>query len=290
MNIERTIDMIKNVTYLKIGNIIAFAAMVTINILANVIPFGGISTGQLSAMYPTLFTPTGFTFAIWALIYVMLGIFVIGQAFSRTPDDTVSAGPYFILTCVLNVTWIFAWHSQSIVLATLAILGLLALLIKIYSSTRTSGFIARTTFSIYYAWITAASIIALFVLVKTLTGNAPSTPIEPRFAFGEASTYPAQPDLILIGGDPVIATYVTNIEYIAAVLALIIISIITSLHILKFSDYAYAAVIIWAIGGIMYKQLTAPVVPVYLIAAAVFAVCIIAFSTIKHLADQRTIS
>ena len=58
------------------GNVLAFILALTVNSLANIIPIGGQTTGEISDKYPTLFTPAGFTFSIWSLIYLSLFLFM----------------------------------------------------------------------------------------------------------------------------------------------------------------------------------------------------------------------
>lgn len=58
-------------------NTAAFAAVLAVNALANLLPIGGKTTGEISEQYANLFTPAGYTFAIWGLIYLLLGIFVV---------------------------------------------------------------------------------------------------------------------------------------------------------------------------------------------------------------------
>jgi benzodiazapine receptor len=38
--------------------------------LATIIPLGAFDQGEVSALYPTLFTPAVFTFSIWSIIYL----------------------------------------------------------------------------------------------------------------------------------------------------------------------------------------------------------------------------
>jgi hypothetical protein len=42
--------------------------VIAVNAAANLIPINGVNTGELSARYPTGFTPAGWVFAIWSLI------------------------------------------------------------------------------------------------------------------------------------------------------------------------------------------------------------------------------
>ena len=261
---------------------IALVGTIIINILANTLPIGNFNTGQISAMYPTLITPPGITFGIWGVIYAMLIVFVVMQFFRGTAEDYGTFSSYFILSCLFNTVWIFAWHSQMIVLATLAIAALFVVLIKLYTLTRESTFVARTTFSIYYAWITIATMIALFVLVKTLAGGAPITPIEGR-TYGFSDAYSG---IILYSGEPEIVSYVTNLEYVFATLAVIAVAAITIWHFTKFHDYFYVLTIGWAVGGIMVRQLTSVTPPTYMLIAAVLAISAILYVVLKYFIDN----
>ena len=72
---------------LAIANFIAFVVVVAVNALATTIPLGGMTTGQLSDLYPNLFVPAGLTFAIWGVIYLLLGIFVVLRANKLVPKS-----------------------------------------------------------------------------------------------------------------------------------------------------------------------------------------------------------
>lgn len=165
---------------LWIANIVAYVLTLVVNGIAMLLPLNGITTKQMSAMYPTLVTPPDITFSIWMLIYIALGVFIVTSIFTKVRKDAEAIGPYFIITCVLNIAWLFTWHFQLITLSFIIIVGLLVVLFKIYKITRDSSFIAKHTFSIYYAWITVAALVSAFVFGKTLAGGAPVTPIQPR--------------------------------------------------------------------------------------------------------------
>ena len=51
-----------------------------VNSLANIIPFNGQTSKQVSDKYFTTFTPAGYAFAIWSVIYIGLLAFTIYQA------------------------------------------------------------------------------------------------------------------------------------------------------------------------------------------------------------------
>jgi hypothetical protein len=62
---------------------IAYVAMVATNFLANSLPINNRSTGEISDAYFNLFTPTGFTFSIWGLIYLLLAGYVVFQMIGK---------------------------------------------------------------------------------------------------------------------------------------------------------------------------------------------------------------
>jgi len=52
--------------------VLAIIATITVNALANILPIAGRQTGQISDSFPSFFTPAGYVFAIWGLIYLAL--------------------------------------------------------------------------------------------------------------------------------------------------------------------------------------------------------------------------
>ena len=62
------------------GNLVAFAVVILLNVLSNALPINGQTMPEISAKYPSLFTPAGFTFSIWGVIYLALLAFVVWQA------------------------------------------------------------------------------------------------------------------------------------------------------------------------------------------------------------------
>ncbi len=155
--------MKNQISILKILNLFALIAMVAINALAQSLPIGGLNTQQISALYPTLITPAGITFMIWIVIYLLLALFVGEQFFTKDDKATRKIGILFALSCGLNIAWIFFWHYQLMLFATISIILLWICLYMISKSTDGENWMVKTGFSIYYAWITVASIIQLFI-------------------------------------------------------------------------------------------------------------------------------
>ncbi|TVR72608.1 MAG: hypothetical protein EA408_06625 [Marinilabiliales bacterium] len=152
---------------LKIINVAAFTLMIVMNYLANALPLGGKTTGELSAQYPNLFVPAGITFSIWGVIYLLLLLFCILQFMSDHREIVQSIGWLFAASCLLNALWIVTWHYEKMALSILVMVLLLAVLTAI--SSRLTGFpagIARAAFGIYLGWIciaTIANVTALLV-------------------------------------------------------------------------------------------------------------------------------
>ena len=155
------------------GNIAAFGLVIVMNVLANALPIGGQTTGTVSAKYPSLFTPAGFTFGIWSVIYLGLAAFVIWQALpgQRGNRTIAQVSPLFVANCAANIAWLFAWHYEQLWLSLLLMVAMLGTLFMIYRvvtseypKTPSDLLILRMPFSIYFAWITIATIANLTVV------------------------------------------------------------------------------------------------------------------------------
>lgn len=142
------------------GNIAAFALVIVVNVLSNALPINGQSMPEISAMYPSLFTPAGFTFSIWGVIYLALAVFVVYQALpvQRDNRDIARISKLFQINCAANAVWIFAWHYDLLALSVLIMLVILTTLILIYRKLLNSAALLRLPFSIYTGWITLATI------------------------------------------------------------------------------------------------------------------------------------
>ena len=63
----------------KYAVVISYLAMILVNALANILPINGLNTGEVSDSFPNLFAPAGITFAIWGVIYFLLGAYTLYQ-------------------------------------------------------------------------------------------------------------------------------------------------------------------------------------------------------------------
>jgi hypothetical protein len=150
------------------GNLVAFAVMILLNALSNALPINGQTMPEISAKYPSLFTPAGFTFSIWGVIYLALLIFVVWQALPAQRRNAKVAGisTYFKINCLANALWIIVWHYDLLALSLVVMLVILATLILIYRSLIAEidaapfleHLVLYLPFSLYAGWITLATI------------------------------------------------------------------------------------------------------------------------------------
>ena len=147
--------------------LMALFVVIGVNAAANIVPINGHQTGELSDLNPTGFTPSGYVFSIWSLIYLGLAVyafsFLFGTDAVKSRAQTVSQ--LFLLNAVGNSAWIFAWHYRLEELSLVMMLGILVTLVMIHSRLRKQRsptfrqFMAIDgPFSLYFGWITTATL------------------------------------------------------------------------------------------------------------------------------------
>jgi hypothetical protein len=228
-------DRNRSVLILSILNLLGFLGTIVVNALANILPINNITTGALSDLYPNLFVPAGLTFAIWGLIYVLLGIFAIYPLVPQVRRDPQKVefvqriGPLFFVSCLANMGWIFAWHYQIVPLSLVSMLILLGALLAIYlrlnigksEATRAERYFVHLPFSVYLGWITIATIANVTALLVDIDWN----------------------------------TWGLGQEFWAV--AVIIVGIAIALSVLfTRKDIYYSLVVDWALLGILLKRLS----------------------------------
>ena len=219
-----------NSALLKWLNIVAFVLTVLVNSLAgSTTILGGKNTAQISDANPTLITRAGYVFSIWGVIYILLGIFIVFQALpsEQGKDFQKRIGLLFVLSSLLNITWLFLWQFEYLSLSVVLMFLLLATLILTYMRLRIGKSVVslreklavHVPFSVYLGWITIASIAN--VAVTLVSVNWDGFGISPE-------------------------TWATLI----IIVALLITIIVTATR----KDVAYGLVIVWALVGIAVKQ------------------------------------
>ncbi len=175
-----TLILMNKVTTFLLLNTALFALVIVTNALANALPINGMNTGQISDMYPSLFTPAGFTFSVWGVLYLLQLSFVIVQFSIRQSTYFEELSKWFCISCIANSLWILAWHYLFVVASVFVMLVLLFSLTKIFlllhseklSNWKEAVFV-KLTFTFYLSWICVATIanIAAFLIDHKWDGS-----------------------------------------------------------------------------------------------------------------------
>lgn len=223
----------------------------------------GRTTAQVSDLYSNPFTPAGYVFAIWGIIYALLLVFVIYQALPKQKDKSFQKqiGALFILSSIFNVVWLFLWQYDYITVSVVLMFALLATLSAIYlrlgigksKALLTEKFCVHLPFSVYLGWITVAAIANVAAALVSVGWNG----------FGlSAETW--------------------------AIIAMSIALIVTLAVIIARKDIAYSLVVVWALAGIAVKQNTYPsIVTVAEIAIAVILIALALSLAVRRLRHKR---
>ncbi len=240
--------------------IVALVATVIVNGLSNALPLNGRTPADISNSVPILFVPANYVFSIWGVIYTLLIGYVIYQALPSQRENPMlrKIGYWFVLSCIANIAWIFAFHWLQFPLSVVFMLTLLVSLLMIYTRlniglTPVKGIGQRwvhTAFSVYLGWITVATVanIAHTLYVANWDG------------FGISA-----------------ANWTTFMLLVATG--------ITGVLIITRRDLAYSLVLIWALVGIVVKQAETPQVAN---SAAIMVIAILAAWAARFAADRRS--
>lgn len=216
-----------NPQVLQFLNIFFLVMVLVMNVAATTLPLNGRSTEEISAALPSYFTPAGYTFSIWGLIYLALIAFAIYQARSveRERPFLYKIGFLFAINGLANSAWIAAWHYGYYVASVGIMLVVLVTLIAIYlrlnigyrdpSLSWQDKLFYQIPFGLYLGWITVATIANIASVVNYFGWNG----------FGIAEPVWA---MIMIG----------TAVFVAGIL------------LINRRSAAYAGVIIWALFGI----------------------------------------
>ena len=216
------------------SNFIAVILTIAVNSLANILPINGKYTGELSDKIPNLFVPSGITFAIWGVIYLLLILFAIYQSRDFIKKEKIEMPyltkitPFFLLASTANIIWIFLWHYEQVGLSLLAMIVLLISLIAIYLKLNIGEeqvslkekMLIHVPFSVYLGWITVATIANITAWLVTIGWDG--------FGISEVTW---------------------------TIIVLCVATLITLIILYKRKDISYSLVIIWALLGIVIKRI-----------------------------------
>jgi hypothetical protein len=206
--------------------VLLFVGVIAVNGAANALPINGLTTGAVSDLYPNLFTPAGFAFSIWGLIYLGLLAFLIRILVTSDMQLVGKLFPWFAINSLANMAWIFAWHYLLVTLSMVLMLVLLMSLVFLTKQLKQQTTPSKETlffsavFEVYLGWITVATVANFTALLVDFNWNA----------FGISEAYWM---LIIL---PVIVLVATVVYF-------------------KHSSWVYLLPIIWALYSIHAKHL-----------------------------------
>ena len=165
--------------------------MIVMNYLSNAGVFGGQTNAQISDKYHTLITPAGYAFSIWGLIFLGLLAFGIYQGLGsqQTNPRFRAIGWWVVLNTLCNAIWSPLFNNERIGVALLVILVMLFSLFIIEQrllekrhqpllatnpdatmleakASPAETWLARIPFSIYFGWVTVATILNVAIFLK----------------------------------------------------------------------------------------------------------------------------
>ncbi|MBU6119296.1 tryptophan-rich sensory protein [Hymenobacter siberiensis] len=155
---------------------LAIIGNIALNYYSNTRPFAGQTMGAVSAKYPTLFTPAGYAFSIWGLIFLALTIYAVWQllpAQRRISLPDALAKP-LTLASVATGAWVVLFAYELILPSVGVMLLILGCLIVAYGRARRRIFadaapaLAGVPFSLYLGWISVASVINITIGLQQL--------------------------------------------------------------------------------------------------------------------------
>ncbi len=215
----------------RILNLVSVIIMISANIVFEALPLNGISTAQVSAAHDTILTPPGFTFTIWGLIYLGLllgGLFQTGLFYTKrdadNPDLIYAVKFLLPVACLADIVWLIMWHYELILLCLIAIVllwfALLIVYVKLLPEIRTmkERLFMIYPISIFLAWISAASLLNLTIVI-----------------------HDSSRDMLGLGMIP------------WGIAILLIVFAICEIFVVRYADYAFGLTGLWVYAGIITR-------------------------------------
>ncbi len=245
---------------LQIANIIAFIITLYFNYASSAGVFNDMTQADMSNTYQTLFTPAGYAFFIWGLIYLLLFGFIVYQSrslFGSVRDDSVilKTGWWFVLSCAANSLWCYLFVSEMVLASVAVIFLLLFCLLKIVVRNRMELddepisviVFVWWPFVIYSGWLTVACIanVATYLVKIDWNGFGISPVTWTLFLIGIATSINLiitwkrnMREFALVGAWALIAIAVANwdsneVLKLSAVVAAAILVVSSSVHAFK---------------------------------------------------------
>ena len=163
--------MKRNVRNLAIVHFIILVAVIVWNYVCSSGLVNNVTVGDISNKYSSLFTPAGYAFSIWGLIYlglITLAGYFLYCAFSESDSGEVvlKAGPTLIGAHLGNAAWLWFWVHEETALSVMVMVFILVMLIATVLRLNMERWDAPVKFmafvwwpiDFYFGWIIVATI------------------------------------------------------------------------------------------------------------------------------------
>jgi hypothetical protein len=217
----------------------AIVGTLAVNVFSNISPPNGLNIGEISN---TIFAdvqviPARYAFAIWGLIYVGLIAFGIDQLRPQQQHNpTLHRSRYLLIAaCLAQIIWVFLFLSRQFVGSVVAMLAILVPLALMYVElrrgtnriSRRDRWFVQIPISVYLGWITVATVVNVASALYSLgwTGGGISSELWTAIVIG-----------------------------VSAAIALVI--------AIRYQDWAFGLVIVWAFVAIALRQWSVPLIAV----------------------------
>lgn len=223
----------------QLSNLVAIIVAFGMNIFVNISPPNGLTIGDISNKFfaDVLITPANYAFAIWGIIYLGLISFAMYQVLPRQRQNSSlrRLGYLLVVASIAQIVWIFlflsGWFVFSVVAMVVILLSLMAAYLRLgigfYPVSRQEKWLIQIPISIYFAWISVATIVNVALALNYLNW----------MGWGISS---------------VIWTVIMIL--VATVIAIIIYT--------KRRDMAYSGVFIWALLAITLRHLDTSIIAI----------------------------
>lgn len=181
---ETDMDLLIKQKALSILNMFSAFFAIGVNYYSQIYTINGNTVGSLSRQYYNLFTPAGYAFSIWGIIFIGILVFSGYQIYktiilNKTMDFISQTNYWFMIANFGNSAWIVAWLYEYTFLSVIIMLVILISLIKIIINTNMEKWDAPLTvivfawwpISIYAGWISVATIANLAAYFAKINWN-----------------------------------------------------------------------------------------------------------------------
>ncbi len=256
-----------NFRLFQILNIIAVLFSIVVNSLANIVQFFGVTTGEVSDLFFNYFTPIGYTFAIWGVIYTLIFVFMVYQARTsqRSESYLKEIGFLYLLASIFNVAWLVMFHYAAVVPFIIVVdmvpilLFFLTLMwtylrlgIGVKEVSRGVKLAVHLPVSVYFGWLSVALVANIAAALNFLIPGIP---------------------------DPT--------QHLLTVVILAVVLLIALLTLFKRRDFAFGLVIVWATTGIAWKWTAIPLL--FFTAAGVAVIVFVAILLLPLIMKKKIV-